>query len=144
MKEAQRVEDKVEPFGGVEIRAILATCKPEDRNMLLFAFVAGMRPSEYIALKWSSVDGINTRYSLSGQMWIERVETKTEAGRRHIICGTELFKLYWARVNTPGLETEPFSAIRTRMRLGLMPYLCFDIPFSWTEWLVYRETNGPS
>lgn len=85
-KEARKVEYVVDPFSAAEIHAILGACDGQVRNLLLFAFTTGMRPSEYIALRWSAIDW------MSGQVMVERSravgvtreETKTEAGRRMI------------------------------------------------------------
>lgn len=85
-KEAKKVEYVVDPFSAAEIQAILDACKGQERNVFLFAFTTGMRPSEYIALRWSSIDW------LSGQAFVERSrvmgitrdETKTDSGRRMV------------------------------------------------------------
>lgn len=48
---------KADPFDIDEIERILSACEREqEQNMFKFAFLTGMRPSEYIALQWSAVD----------------------------------------------------------------------------------------
>jgi len=78
---------KADPFNIDEIDAILAACtREEDRNMLLFAFCTGMRPSEYIALQWRSVCasqyyvGVDRAFVDGGN----KDTAKTPAGLRHI------------------------------------------------------------
>ncbi|MES2262071.1 MAG: DUF3596 domain-containing protein [Pseudomonadota bacterium] len=78
---------KADPFDIDEIEAILNSCEhAEERNMFLFAFVTGMRPSEYIALQWSAVDEerheVTVKASfVDGQM---KDTTKTPSGLRNI------------------------------------------------------------
>jgi len=85
-KEAKRVDYIVDPFSTEEIRAILEACDGQERNVLLFAFSTGMRPSEYLALRWSSVDWKNLTVMVerTSVLGIAREETKTQSGRRSI------------------------------------------------------------
>lgn len=85
-KESKRVEFVPDPFSADEIRAILAACDGQHRNVLLFAFTTGMRPSEYVALRWSSIDWIHGTVAVerSRVVKVTRDETKTEAGMRII------------------------------------------------------------
>lgn len=85
-KEARRVEYIIDPFSTEEIKAILGACDGQERNVLLFAFSTGMRPSEYLALRWSSVDWINLTVMVerTSVLGIAREETKTHSGRRAI------------------------------------------------------------
>lgn len=85
-KESRRVEYVVDPFSADEIDAILAACEGQERNVLLFAFSTGMRPSEYLALRWASVDWINLTVMVerTSVLGITREETKTHSGRRAI------------------------------------------------------------
>lgn len=56
-----------DPFDIDEIEHILAACdRPQERNMFQFAFLSGMRPSEYIALDWSAVDIDRHRVAVEG------------------------------------------------------------------------------
>lgn len=83
-REAKSVEFVADPFSAAEIAAILMACDGQERNVWQFAFATGLRPSEYIALKWGSVDW------LTGGVMVERARvvsstkdrTKTPAGRR--------------------------------------------------------------
>ena len=54
-REQRASKFKADPFDIDEIDGILDACEPEERNLFLFAFCTGMRPSEYIALRWPSV-----------------------------------------------------------------------------------------
>lgn len=56
------------------------------RNVFQFAFCTGMRPSEYIALRWSEVDfdEMVVRVERSRVDGITRDELKTKSGRRAI------------------------------------------------------------
>lgn len=85
-KEAKRVDYEVDPFSAAEIKAIIANAKPQERNMFLFAFTTGVRPTAHTALKWSSVDLVeNTvRVERARVVRITRDETKTDSGRRTI------------------------------------------------------------
>ena len=85
-KESRRVEYVVDPFSAEEIKAILAVCEGQERNVLLFAFSTGMRPSEYLALRWGSVDWVNLTVMVerTSVLGITREETKTQSGRRAI------------------------------------------------------------
>ncbi len=48
---------KADPFDIDEIERILSACeRAQERNMFLFAFLTGMRPSEYIALQWPAIN----------------------------------------------------------------------------------------
>lgn len=64
----QRVSKfKADPFNIDEMECILNACERDDeRNMLLFAFCTGMRPSEYIALQWPAVDEGRHQVSVAG------------------------------------------------------------------------------
>jgi len=85
-RDAHVVEFEADPFSAVEIAAVLAACKGQERTMFQFAFCTGMRPSEYMALEWSSVD------IGAGMVGVDRAlvarevkdEAKTRAGIRKI------------------------------------------------------------
>lgn len=49
--------DKIDPFNGNEIAAILSTCPSvEERSLIQFAFGTGLRVGELIGLKWENID----------------------------------------------------------------------------------------
>jgi integrase len=51
------VDDDVDPFNDTEVSAIIAACdRPEERALFQFAFAAGLRTGELIALKWDHLD----------------------------------------------------------------------------------------
>lgn len=81
---AYKSEYVADPFSANEIQAILKECDGQVRNVLQFAFATGMRPSEYIALRWDAIDWTRLtvqvkRVRVAGEF---RDETKTAAGRR--------------------------------------------------------------
>ncbi|HZV67532.1 MAG TPA: site-specific integrase, partial [Telluria sp.] len=54
-----------DPFDIDEIEAILSACvREQERNIFLFAFASGMRPSEYIALAWPAVSFVKHAVSV--------------------------------------------------------------------------------
>jgi integrase len=56
-KRRKKEEEKIDPFNQLKIQAILAACPtPEDKSIWQFAFSAGPRPGELIALKWPHVN----------------------------------------------------------------------------------------
>jgi integrase len=85
-KEQRKSDFAPDPFDMAEILAILATADGQKRNLFQFAFATGMRPSECMALRWSSIDW------LKGKIKVERVkvagvtkdEAKTLAGLREV------------------------------------------------------------
>ncbi|MGK5040375.1 Arm DNA-binding domain-containing protein [Janthinobacterium sp. GB1R12] len=83
-RDAYKAEYEVDPFSAQEIAAILGSAQGQARNVFQFAFYTGMRPSEYIALRWDSIDwtGFKAKVERSRVMGISREELKTRAGRR--------------------------------------------------------------
>ena len=56
-----------DPFDIDEIDAILTACgREQERNMFRFAFATGMRPSEYIGLRWGAVNFVKHVVSVQG------------------------------------------------------------------------------
>jgi integrase len=85
-RESRTSTYKPDPFDMAEIAAILAACDGQERNLWRHAFGTGMRPSEYIALEWGSVDWIHHRIHVE-RVKVARVtkdEAKTVAGLRAI------------------------------------------------------------
>lgn len=83
-RDAYKAEYEVDPFSAQEIAAILGAAQGQARNVFQFAFYTGMRPSEYIALRWESIDwaGFKAKVERSRVMGESREELKTRAGRR--------------------------------------------------------------
>lgn len=83
-KEAKQVEFVADPFSASEIAAILAACDGQERAVWQFAFATGLRPSEYIALRWGSVDWLNCAVMVERARVVgaNKDEPKTPAGRR--------------------------------------------------------------
>lgn len=85
-REQRKSEFTPDPFDMAEITAILKAATGQERNLLQFAFATGMRPSEYMALEWDSIDWANCRIGVERArvVKITNQETKTEAGRRKV------------------------------------------------------------
>ncbi|WP_050408051.1 site-specific integrase [Massilia sp. NR 4-1] len=85
---AQRASKfKADPFDIDEIDTILGACtNPAERNMFLFAFTTGMRPSEYIALMWRSVRFNRHQVAVEGAFVDGELKdtAKTPSGLRNI------------------------------------------------------------
>jgi integrase len=82
-----RSDFRADPFDIVEIDAILNVCdRPQERNMFLFAFCTGMRPSEYIAIEWGQVSFVMHQLSVEGAFvdGEPKPTAKTPAGRRMV------------------------------------------------------------
>ncbi|MYM81145.1 DUF3596 domain-containing protein [Duganella sp. FT50W] len=85
-REAYDNDFEPDPLNAQEITAILSRLDGQVRNVFQFAFCTGMRPSEYIALRWSEVDfdQMLVRVERSRVDGISRDELKTKSGRRTI------------------------------------------------------------
>lgn len=86
-REQRRSEFSADPFDVDEIEAILAACEhAQERNMFQFAFGTGMRPSEYIALQWRSVNFVRHQIAVEGAFVDGEMKdtAKTPAGLRAI------------------------------------------------------------
>lgn len=85
-REQRKSEFAPDPFDMSEITAILNATTGQERNLWQFAFATGMRPSEYMALKWDAVDWqkCQVRVERARVVKVTNEETKTEAGRRKI------------------------------------------------------------
>lgn len=85
-REQRKSEFEPDPFDMAEINAILATAVGQERNLWQFSFATGMRPSECMALEWSSIDWLNNRVSVERVkvVGITKEEAKTVAGLRKI------------------------------------------------------------
>lgn len=85
-RDAYKVEFVTDPFSATEIRAILDACTGQERNVWQFAFASGMRPSEYIALRWESVDTakLTIRVERARVMSATSDDLKTAASKRTI------------------------------------------------------------
>lgn len=56
-----------DPFDINEIDAILDGCEREqERNMFWFAFGSGLRPSEYIGMRWGAINFVKNVFSVQG------------------------------------------------------------------------------
>jgi integrase len=58
---------EADPFDIDEIEAILKACeRAQEHNMFEFAFATGLRPSEYIGLRWGAVNYVKNTFSVQG------------------------------------------------------------------------------
>ncbi len=76
---------EVDPFTRKEQAAILASLKPQHRNLIQFAFWSGLRTSELVALDWQAIDfkkNIASIYQAKTQYAKNPEKTKTKAGTR--------------------------------------------------------------
>lgn len=86
-REQRRSQFHADPFDIDKIEAILNACgHAQERNMFQFAFGTGMRPSEYIALQWESVNVVRHQVSVEGAFVDGEMKdtAKTVAGLRAI------------------------------------------------------------
>lgn len=85
-KKAVKEHDDVDPFTPAEVKAILAACDGQFRNMVAFAVGSGLRwPSEVIALQWPDVDlDAGTVRVRAAVVYGERKGPKTAAGNRTV------------------------------------------------------------
>ena len=77
---------EIDPFNSDEIKAILANCEGQGKNLIQFAFWSGLRTSELIALEWQDIDFVNNKIKVSRAV-VEKTEkgTKTAAGTREVM-----------------------------------------------------------
>lgn len=75
-----------DPFSAEEIKKILTAADEQLRNIWLFAFATGMRPSEYMALKWESIDWENctVKVERARVVGVTSNNTKTKSSKRVI------------------------------------------------------------
>lgn len=107
-KEAKRVEFVTDPFSAEEIQAILAQCEGQEHNVFKFALATGMRPSEYIALRWSAIDWVHgtVRVERARVAGVTREETKTAAGVRDIDLRNGAYDALMAQKQHTALEND--------------------------------------
>lgn len=86
-RESPHSQDEIDPFTQAEQEAILGTLESQGRNLVQFAFWAGLRTSELVALEWSDIDWIRGVVSITRAMTqaSDKAELpKTAAGRREV------------------------------------------------------------
>ncbi len=77
---------EVDPFDHDEIKAILKAAKGQARNLFQFAFFAGLRTSELIALEWDDIDWLKGVVRVSRAVVLKQEKgTKTKAGIRDVL-----------------------------------------------------------
>lgn len=83
--EPPKEDDDIDPFTPAEVKAILAECSGQIRNLFQFVFWTGLRTSEVIALQWGDVDFINSTITVRRAKVRKQVKApKTKSGRRTI------------------------------------------------------------
>lgn len=74
-----------EPFTQEEVTEILNELTGQAKNLIQFAFYAGLRTSELIALRWQDVDFENNRVFVRSAYVREQLkDTKTKSGKREV------------------------------------------------------------
>ncbi|MGX8726499.1 tyrosine-type recombinase/integrase [Legionella pneumophila] len=77
---------EVDPFDRDEINAILSTATGQARNLFQFAFFAGLRTSELIALEWDDIDWLKGLVRVSRAVVLKQEKgTKTKSGVRDVL-----------------------------------------------------------
>jgi integrase len=86
VRTAKKSEYEVDPFDEAEKTTILAACEGHARNLFQFAFWAGLRTSELIALAWEDIDWVHGTVRVARAVVAKTVKgTKTEAGTRDVL-----------------------------------------------------------
>jgi integrase len=120
-REQRASKFKADPFDVDEIDAILNACgREEDRNMFLFAFCTGMRPSEYVALQWAQIREERHQVAVE-QVFVDgqtKDRAKTEAGLRSIDLRLGARKALQAQKALPQREENWCSSIRRHASSG--------------------------
>lgn len=89
-KRRKQEDDKVDPFNDAEIAAILAACSNDyEKSVWQFAFNAGLRIGELIAVKWPHIDWLQNTIRIqdnvvSGEIGTVEKNTKTEGAERDV------------------------------------------------------------
>ncbi|ARB93024.1 site-specific integrase [Legionella longbeachae] len=77
---------EVDPFDQDEIKAILNEATGQARNLFQFAFFAGLRTSELIALEWDDIDWFKGLIRVSRAVVLKQEKgTKTKSGARDVL-----------------------------------------------------------
>ncbi|WP_115702545.1 tyrosine-type recombinase/integrase [Legionella sainthelensi] len=77
---------EVDPFDQDEIKAILNEAEGQARNLFQFAFFAGLRTSELIALEWDDIDWLKGLVRVSRAVVLKQEKgTKTKSGVRDVL-----------------------------------------------------------
>ncbi len=77
---------EVDPFDQDEIKAILKEATGQARNLFQFAFFAGLRTSELIALEWDDIDWLKGLVRVSRAVVLKQEKgTKTKSGSRDVL-----------------------------------------------------------
>ncbi|UDM17874.1 Arm DNA-binding domain-containing protein [Vogesella sp. XCS3] len=86
-RETAKTDYEVDPFNEAEIVAILEHCgEGQGRNLLQFAFYAGLRTNELIALEWQDINWIDGLIRVQRGQVMKKVDTpKTSAGVRDVL-----------------------------------------------------------
>ena len=85
-RDAYEKTPTADPFSADEIKKILTVADEQLRNVWLFAFATGMRPSEYIALQWESIDweDCTVKVERARVVGVTSKNTKTKSSKRVI------------------------------------------------------------
>jgi integrase len=85
-KKTSHSDWEVDPFDQDEIKAILNEATGQARNLFQFAFFAGLRTSELIALEWDDIDWLKGMVRVSRAVVLKQEKgTKTKSGSRDVL-----------------------------------------------------------
>jgi integrase len=85
-KKTSHSDWEVDPFDKDEIKAILNEATGQARNLFQFAFFAGLRTSELIALEWDDIDWLKGMVRVSRAVVLKQEKgTKTKSGSRDVL-----------------------------------------------------------
>ncbi|HHS8321900.1 TPA: tyrosine-type recombinase/integrase [Legionella anisa] len=85
-KKTSKSNWEVDPFDLDEIKAILNEATGQARNLFQFAFFAGLRTSELIALEWDDIDWLKGLVRVSRAVVLKQEKgTKTKSGARDVL-----------------------------------------------------------
>jgi len=85
-KKTSHSDWEVDPFDQDEIKAILNEATGQARNLFQFAFFAGLRTSELIALEWDDIDWLKGIVRVSRAVVLKQEKgTKTKSGSRDVL-----------------------------------------------------------
>lgn len=83
--DARNQHEDVDQFTHNEVLSIYDYCKPDELNIIQFAFNTGVRPSEWAGLKWCDINFTQQQvHIVEAYMQGQTKGTKSKAGRRII------------------------------------------------------------
>jgi len=135
-----KASDDIDPFDADERAAILSVLTGQNKNMVLFWFWTGLRPSELIALDWSDIDFVHSKVRVNKALTQAATAPelpKTEAGDRYVdLLPPAITALKAQKDYTYLAGQEIFQNPRTGARWG------GDAPIRKTMWIHALKRAG--